>query len=84
MIVITGALGFIGSSLVTLLNEKGHTFDILVVDDFYKDHKEINLKNKFIREWIHRDIFLDTFEKIGSLRFRGDFTGPGTMWTFSL
>lgn len=64
MIVITGALGFIGSSLITLLNEKGHTYDILVVDDFYKDYKEINLINKFIREWVHRDIFLEVFEKI--------------------
>ncbi len=64
MIVITGALGFVGSALVTQFNEKGHTFDVLVVDDFYKDHKEVNLQNKFIREWIHRDIFLDSFEKI--------------------
>jgi ADP-L-glycero-D-manno-heptose 6-epimerase len=66
MIVITGALGFIGSSLVTYLNEKGHDTDILVVDDFYKDHKEVNLDRKFIREWVHRDIFLNTFETIAS------------------
>ncbi|MFK7806844.1 MAG: ADP-glyceromanno-heptose 6-epimerase [Saprospiraceae bacterium] len=66
MIVITGALGFIGSSLVTYLNEKGHHTDILVVDDFYKDHKEINLNKKFIREWVHRDIFLETFDTIAS------------------
>ncbi|MFT5802742.1 MAG: ADP-L-glycero-D-manno-heptose 6-epimerase, partial [Nonlabens sp.] len=66
MIVITGALGFIGSSLITYLNEKGHNTDIFVVDDFYKDHKEINLDKKFIREWVHRDIFLETFANIAS------------------
>jgi len=64
MIVVTGALGFIGSALIAKLNEEGHNFDIMVVDDFYKDHKEYNLDGKFIREWIHRDIFLDFFAKM--------------------
>ena len=63
MIVITGALGFIGSCLVRQLNEEGHHRDIVVVDDFYKSFKEPNLSKKFIREWIHRDIFLEIFEK---------------------
>ena len=66
MIVITGALGFIGSCLVSKLNEEGHTKDLLVVDDFYKDHKERNLDGKQIREWVHRDIFLEFFEKMHS------------------
>jgi len=64
MIVITGALGFIGSALIAKLNEAGHNFDIMVVDDFYKEYKEYNLTNKFIREWVHRDIFVDVFSKI--------------------
>ena len=64
MIVITGALGFIGSCLVKKLNNEGHTTDLMVVDDFYKDHKEYNLDKKQIREWVHRDIFLDLFEKM--------------------
>ena len=64
MIVVTGAFGFIGSCLVEKLNELGHTNDILVVDDFYKDYKDINLDKKFIRDWIHRDIFMDWFERI--------------------
>jgi ADP-L-glycero-D-manno-heptose 6-epimerase len=66
MIVITGALGFIGSCLVRKLNNEGHINDILVVDDFYKDKKARNLEHKdmkFIREYIHRDIFLKWFEK---------------------
>ncbi|MFT5385105.1 MAG: ADP-L-glycero-D-manno-heptose 6-epimerase [Saprospiraceae bacterium] len=63
MIVITGALGFIGSCLVKKLNDEGHT-DLMVVDDFYKDYKEYNLDKKQIQEWIHRDIFLDLFGKM--------------------
>lgn len=66
MIVITGALGFIGSCLVKKLNAEGHTDNLMVVDDFYKDHKEYNLDRKQIREWVHRDIFLDIFEKVPS------------------
>ena len=66
MIVVTGALGFIGSCMVQKLNEEGHLRDLCVVDDFYKAHKEINLHHKFIREWIHRDIFLEILEKMHS------------------
>ncbi len=64
MIVVTGAMGFIGSCLINKLNKEGHEHNILVVDDFYKRHKEVNLDNKFIREWIHRDIFLEIFAKM--------------------
>ncbi len=64
MIVVTGALGFIGSCLVRKLNDEGHHRNLVVVDDFYKDYKEPNLGNKFIREWIHRSIFLEIFEKM--------------------
>ncbi len=66
MIVITGALGFIGSCLIRKLNDEGLGDDLMAVDDFYKDHKEPNLLNKRIREWIHRDIFLELFEKMHS------------------
>lgn len=62
MIVVTGAYGFIGSCLVRQLNEIGRK-DIVVVDDFYQDRKEPNLMSKWIREWIHRDIFLTWFAK---------------------
>lgn len=62
MIVITGAAGFIGSCLVGKFNEEKHLTDLIVVDDFYKDWKDPNLNFKFIRDWIHRNIFLDWFD----------------------
>ncbi|MEM8908633.1 MAG: ADP-glyceromanno-heptose 6-epimerase [Bacteroidota bacterium] len=66
MIIITGALGFIGSCLVRKLNDEGHQRQLMVVDDFYKDYKEKNLDNKQIREWVHRSIFLEIFKKMSS------------------
>lgn len=64
MIVVTGAAGFIGSCLVSRLNQAGLYREVIVVDDFYKDRKDPNLKGKFIRDWIHRDIFLDWLQQI--------------------
>ncbi len=63
MIVVTGALGFIGSCLVAELGAKGHK-RICVVDDFYKDYKNANLDNKpfIIGDWVHRDIFIQWFK----------------------
>jgi len=60
MIVVTGALGFIGSCMVKALNDAN--IEVIAVDDFYKDKKDANLENKQVREWIHRDIFLPWFE----------------------
>ena len=59
MIVVTGALGFIGSCMVKVLNDAN--IEVVAVDDFYKDKKDPNLENKQVREWIHRDIFLPWF-----------------------
>ena len=66
MIIITGALGFIGSCLVQKFNDENHIKDLIVVDDFYDDFKEDNLKKKWIRDWIHRDIFLPIFQGMAS------------------
>ena len=63
MIVVTGAMGFIGSGFVSYLNQKGFQ-DLLVVDDFYQWKKEKNLQGKRIYEWVHRDLFITFFEKI--------------------
>jgi len=38
MIVITGAAGFIGSCLITKLNNLGHE-NLILVDDFSKEEK---------------------------------------------
>lgn len=63
MYIVTGAAGFIGSCMVGKLNHKGIS-DIIVVDDFTKSQKEINLKNKaFIQKldrmqlglWLHQN-----------------------------
>jgi len=66
-IIVTGAAGFIGSCMVEKLNEMGHIYDIIVVDDFYKQYKDNNLRKKFFRDWIHRDIFLGLSENLAGI-----------------
>ena len=56
MIVVTGAAGFIGSCLVNKLNNRGFT-DIVLVDDFSNDAKNLNLKNKVFRHKVERGEF---------------------------
>ncbi len=63
MIILTGVSGFIGSCFLTKLNDSGYFRDVVVVDDFYKLYKDKNTDGKAVREWMHRDIFLDWFEK---------------------
>ena len=58
-------MGFIGSCFVSYLNSLGH-HNIIVVDDFYKWAKEKNLDGKRVHDWIHRDLFLNHFEKLAS------------------
>lgn len=62
MIVVTGAAGFIGSCLVSKLNQKGIE-DLIVVDDFSKTVKEPNLQGKEYTQKIEREVFLDWLEK---------------------
>lgn len=56
MIIVTGAAGFIGSCLVSALNNEGFN-DIVVVDDFSKKEKEPNLQGKKITAHIERTEF---------------------------
>jgi ADP-L-glycero-D-manno-heptose 6-epimerase len=58
MIIITGAAGFIGSNLVSKLNNEGF-FDLILVDDFSNSQKNINLDNKRFTAKVHRDEFID-------------------------
>lgn len=62
MIVVTGAAGFIGSNMVTRLNEEGYS-GIIVVDDFSREDKNRNLKGKKYHQQIHRDKFKKWLQK---------------------
>lgn len=57
MIIVTGAAGFIGSCMVSKLNNKGLK-DIVLVDDFSQTRKLPNLAHKSYREKIERNSFL--------------------------
>ncbi|MCE7040809.1 ADP-glyceromanno-heptose 6-epimerase [Dyadobacter sp. CY312] len=54
MIIVTGAAGFIGSGLISKLNQDGFT-NIIAVDDFSKIEKAENLEGKTIKERVERD-----------------------------
>jgi ADP-L-glycero-D-manno-heptose 6-epimerase len=60
MIVVTGAAGFIGSGLVSKLNNEGHK-DIVVVDKFDNPEKNKNLEGKSIITKVDRDDFFIWF-----------------------
>jgi ADP-L-glycero-D-manno-heptose 6-epimerase len=57
MIIITGAAGFIGSCLVSKLNQEGYK-DIVLVDDFSHPEKMKNLEGKVYSQKVHRDEFI--------------------------
>ena len=57
MIVVTGALGFIGSCLISKLNKEGYD-DIVAVDDFSKVEKERNLEGKTLKIKVGRKDFI--------------------------
>jgi ADP-L-glycero-D-manno-heptose 6-epimerase len=56
MIIITGAAGFIGSNLLTKLNEENYK-DIVLVDDFSKTNKQINFEGKAYSQKVDREEF---------------------------
>ncbi|GAA4459821.1 ADP-glyceromanno-heptose 6-epimerase [Nibrella saemangeumensis] len=56
MIIVTGAAGFIGSCLISKLNQENFNF-IIAVDDFSSPEKERNLAGKRIQERVHREDF---------------------------
>lgn len=57
MIVVTGALGFIGSCLISRLNQDGYN-DIVAVDDFSKHEKDQNLEGKTLKVKVDRKGFI--------------------------
>ena len=54
LLIITGAAGFIGSSLVRFLNDQGY-YQLLLVDDLRRSIKWLNLRNKRFSDFISRD-----------------------------
>lgn len=62
MIVITGAAGFIGSCLISKLNQEGYT-DLILVDDFSNEKKKPNYINKQYVSLIERKQFLSWFKE---------------------
>ena len=62
MIIVTGAVGFIGSNLISKLNSEGIE-DILAVDDFSDEKKKLNLVNKRLHEKLHRDMLFEWIDK---------------------
>ncbi len=62
MIILTGAAGFIGSVVLSHLNNNGRE-DIVIADDFSKSVKENNYKGKKYHIAIHRDELFQWFDK---------------------
>lgn len=65
MIVVTGAVGFIGSCLIERLNAEGFN-DIVAVDLFDNEAKNANLVGKKILEKVSRELFIDWLDTKGS------------------
>lgn len=65
MIVVTGAVGFIGSQLIEKLNSENFN-DIIAVDNFDREDKNKNLAGLKIKEKIDRDIFIQWLSENGS------------------
>ena len=64
MIVVTGAAGFIGSCLVSRLNQAGYK-DIVAVDDFSKTEKSGNLEGKTLISKVSRKDFIQWLKDFG-------------------
>lgn len=62
MIIVTGAAGFIGSCLISKLNQEGFNY-IIAVDDFTKTEKLANLEGKAIQERVERNQFFDWLDQ---------------------
>ena len=62
MMVVTGAAGFIGSCLISKLNQENFNY-IVAVDDFSNAEKQKNLEGKKIKEYVNRDSFFAWLEK---------------------
>lgn len=64
MIVVTGALGFIGSALLGELQQRGYG-ELVAVDNFNDAHKFSNIKGKNLHLKIDRSEFINWLEQNG-------------------
>ncbi len=60
MIVLTGAAGFIGSCMLSKLNDMGIT-DVVIVDDFSKTEKTKNYDRLMYSKKVERNVFIEWF-----------------------
>ncbi|PWG82568.1 ADP-glyceromanno-heptose 6-epimerase [Pararcticibacter amylolyticus] len=58
MIIVTGAAGFIGSCLVSKLNDEGY-FDLILVDDFSDPGQNKNFEGKRYSKLVDREDFIE-------------------------
>lgn len=65
MIVVTGAAGFIASALVSKLNSEGFN-NIVLVDDFSFEEKNMNLEGKNYVDRVERESFFDWLDSNGN------------------
>ncbi|TNE54496.1 MAG: ADP-glyceromanno-heptose 6-epimerase [Bacteroidetes bacterium] len=63
MVIVTGAAGFIGSCLVSVLNQQGEE-DLVLVDDFTQAQKDGNLEGKKYRQKVERGDFFDWLQAL--------------------
>jgi len=61
-IIVTGAVGFIGSCMVNYLNEKGFE-KLILVDEFDEEEKELNLLHKKYLVRVEREDFFDWIQR---------------------
>lgn len=57
-IIVTGAAGFIGSCMVSYLNQQGYE-NLILVDEFEREDKELNLLHKNYTAKVERENFFD-------------------------
>lgn len=68
-IVITGAAGFIGSCLAGHLNEKGY-HNLILVDDFSRADKTVNLRGKIFSHTVDREDFFTWLDTIADVQVK--------------
>jgi ADP-L-glycero-D-manno-heptose 6-epimerase len=61
-IIVTGAAGFIGSCMVSYLNQQGFE-NLILVDEFDREDKELNLLHKKYLVRVEREDFFDWMER---------------------